>query len=77
MGEDGRLDPVTLCAMSLASEVYRSTLLLARIDVTHDPLYYLPSERVERPHREKGERRIGFGRLEDLDTNRSRTGLRA
>jgi hypothetical protein len=53
LGKDGRLDPVALRAMSLASEVNLSALLLARVDITHDALSYLPSATVKCPRRRK------------------------
>lgn len=76
VGKDSRLDPVTLRSMLLASEVNFGALLLARIDVTHNALHYLPSATVKYPKRGINERQIGSGTLEDLGTNRSRTGLR-
>ena len=39
VGKDGWLNPVALCAMSLASKVNPGALLLSRIDVTHDTLH--------------------------------------
>ena len=45
LGKDGRLDPIAFRAMSLASEVNLSALLLARVNITHDTLYFLPSEK--------------------------------
>jgi hypothetical protein len=43
VGENSRLDPVTLCSMSPTSKVDLGALLLARIDVAHDALHYFPS----------------------------------
>jgi len=67
-GKDGRLDPVALLAMSLASEVNLSALLLARVDVTHDALHGLPSATilVKYPGKRKANVELDLGDLGTL-----------
>jgi len=53
VGEDSRLDPVTLFSMPLASKVNLGTFLLTRINVTHNALHYSPSVMIKYPKRER------------------------
>jgi hypothetical protein len=66
LGKDGRLDPVTLRAMSLASEVNLSALLLARVDITHDALHCLPSATVKCARKRKANVELDLGDLGTL-----------
>ena len=65
VGKNGWLNPVAFRAMSLASKVNLSALLLARIDITHDTLHF-PSVNVMTREQRKANVKLDLGDLGTL-----------